>query len=196
MRRATGLPTPRQFAKGSSSGIADHNFTQNPCDVTDQRGATVDFAKSHAVYFNPGGECTIASCWGDPERFLDDVGESDFIHILDQYVGLHGDNRYTLGRRAVLKGALPTTPLLESDLIAILHGLVAKTGASVRAHFPPFCRRRRYLPCARHLLLADTRDLAFCAYHDIITHTDCGMLFTVEPWQGPLGMRGLSRRRS
>ena len=63
-------------AKGSSSGIADDDFTQNPGDVTYQGGATVEFAKSHAVYFNPGGECTIASRWEIPSAFWTMLGKA------------------------------------------------------------------------------------------------------------------------
>jgi hypothetical protein len=176
----------------SSAGVAGDDFTQNPGDVSYQGGATVEFAKSHAVYLNPGGECTIAGCWGNPERFLDDVGESDFIHVLDQYVGLHGSGRYTVGSRAVLKGALPATPLLESDLIAILHGVVAKTGASGYGHiyhlFLPPGVDTCFDPPDNNVCYSPDNfaTFGFCAYHDSVTYTDFGhVLFTVEPWQGP-----------
>lgn len=176
----------------AANGIAGDDFTQNPGDVTYQGGPTVQYAVSHAVYLNPDRECTIASCWGDPERFLDSVGESDFIHILDQYVGLQGNHRYTLGDRAVLTGALPATPLSESDLIAILHGVVARTGAGgygniYHLFLPPGVDTCFDAPSNNECYSPDNpATFAFCAYHDSVTFSDLGhVLFTVEPWQGP-----------
>jgi hypothetical protein len=179
-------------AKKSSSAIAGDDFTQNPGDVTYQGGPTVAYAVSHAVYVNPGGACTIASCWGNPEGFLDDVGESDFIHVLDQYVGLFSSNRYTLGRRAVVTAPLVENPLSESDLIAILHGVVAKTGAGgygniYHLFLPPGVDTCFDAPANNVCYSPDNpATFAFCAYHNSVTYSDLGhVLFTVEPWQGP-----------
>jgi hypothetical protein len=175
----------------AAKGIAGDDFTQNPGDVTYQGGPKVQYAVSHPVYLNPGWECTIASCWGDPERFLDSVGESDFIHILDQYVGLQGNHRYTLGHRAVLTGALPSTPLSESDLVAILHAVVARTGAGgygniYHLFLPPGVDTCFDAPYNNECYSPDNpATFVFCAYHDSVTYTDLGhVLFTVEPWQG------------
>jgi hypothetical protein len=191
--RSKSAASPQSIAaSATAAGIAGDDFTQNPGDVTYQGGPTVQHAVSHAVYLNPGGECTIASCWGDPERFLDDVGESDFIHILDQYVGLQRNQRYTRGPRAVLTGALSTTPLSESDLIAILHGVVARTGAGgygniYHIFLPPGVDTCFDAPSNNECYSPDNpATFAFCAYHDSVTYTDLGhVLFTVEPWQGP-----------
>ncbi len=178
-------------ATAGIGGIVGDDFTQNPGDIAHQGGPVVQYAASHAVYLNPGGECTIASCWGDPERFLDDVGESDFIHILDEYVGLRGNQRYILGPRAVLRGALPADPLSESDLIAILHGVVARTGAGgygniYHLFLPPGVDTCFDAPYNNVCYSPDNpATYVFCAYHDSVTYTDLGhVLFTVQPWQG------------
>jgi hypothetical protein len=175
---------------GAAAVIAGDDFTQNPGDVAYHGGPAVQYAVSHAVYLNPGRECTIAACWGNPERFLDDVGESDFIHILDEYVGLQGGDRYTLGDRAVLTGALPSTPLSENDLLVMLHAVVAKTGAGGYGNI-----YHLFLPPGTDTCF-DASDnecyspdkpatFVFCAYHDSVTYSDLGhVLFTVEPWQG------------
>lgn len=55
-----------------------------------------------AIYMNPNGACTIASCWGDPEGFLNDLGKSDFIHVVDQYTGSTADDRYTVANTHVM----------------------------------------------------------------------------------------------
>ena len=182
----------RAVSAAAEAEIARDDFTQNPADVTNQGGPTVPFAVSHAVYLNPGGECTIASCWGNPESFLENVGESDFIHVLDQYAERHGHHRYTVGRRAVLTGALPASPISESELIAILHGVVASTGAGgygniYHLFLPPGVDTCFDAPYNNLCYSPDNlTTFYFCAYHSSVTYTDLGhVLFTVEPWQGP-----------
>jgi hypothetical protein len=178
-------------AAAANSQVVGESFTQNPGDVTYFGGPVLQYAVSHAVYINPGGACTISGCWGNPEGFLADVSDSDFIHVLDQYAGVTANRRYTVGSRAVLKGNLSSNSLSESDLIAILHGVVSKTGAAGYGNI-------------YHLFLAPGIDtcfdapannvcyspdnlatFAFCAYHDNATFTDLGLhvIFTVEPSQ-------------
>lgn len=172
--------------------LSGTGFTQDPGDVTFQGGPTIQFAVSHAVFVNPGGTCSIAGCWGDPERFLDDVGGSDFIRLVDQYTGITAHNRYAVGNRAVLTDPIAENPLLESDLIAILHGVVAQTGDTGYGHiyhlflqpgtdtcFDPPNNNVCYSPDV-------PATFAFCAYHDSVTFPDFGhVIFTVEPFQGP-----------
>jgi hypothetical protein len=71
-----------------------------PADLTYQGGTVVDFAQSHAIYLLPNGKCPIPHCWGNPEGFLRDLSNSDFIHLVDQYIGLGASRRYTVGTRA------------------------------------------------------------------------------------------------
>src|SRR5262249_46069337 len=54
-------------------------------------GSTVVTTQFHPVYVN-----NVPSHWGDVGTFLTDLGKSDFIHIVDQYVGTKANNRYTL----------------------------------------------------------------------------------------------------
>ena len=76
--------------------------TRYPGDLVYNGGNVVDSTQSHAIFLRPNGVCPIATCWGDPETFLRDLGRSDLIHVVDQYVGLHSENRYTLGSRALI----------------------------------------------------------------------------------------------
>ena len=64
-----------------------------------QGGAVVTSAQSHAIYMNRNGTCTVAIWWGDPEGFLRDFGQSDRIHVVDQYVGATASGRYSVGAR-------------------------------------------------------------------------------------------------
>src|ERR1017187_5712832 len=71
-------------ALASPGDVAGNAFTAYPADVIYQGGMVVQHTVSHAVYVNPGGACTIATCWGNPEGFLADLYDSDFIHLLDE----------------------------------------------------------------------------------------------------------------
>jgi len=71
-------------------------------------GAVVTTAQSHAVYVNPSTACPASTCWGDPEGFLGNLGQTEFIHLADQYVGLRNSYRYTVGANASV--TYPTTP--------------------------------------------------------------------------------------
>jgi len=188
---AAALSRSASSAKSIIQNSGD-DFTQNPGDVTFQGGPIIPFAVSHAVFINPGGACTIASCWGDPEHFLDDVGESDFVHLLDQYTGITARDRYTVGSRAVLTDPILENPLSESDLVAILHGVVAQTGLAGYGHiyhlFLPPGVDTCFDPPFNHVCYSPDvpATFVFCAYHDSKDLPDFGhVVFTVEPWQGP-----------
>jgi hypothetical protein len=179
---------------GSSANMADNDFTQNPGDLSYQGGAVVNFAQSHAVYLT-NGTCTIAGCWGNPEGFLRDLSDSDFIHVVDQYTGLHARERYTVGFRARFTGALPTTPLSTSDLAAFLHALVAATGVGGYRHIyhlflPPGVDTCFDPPFDNQCYSPDNpATFVFCAYHGSGDFPDLGqhVLFTVEPFQAVPG---------
>jgi hypothetical protein len=181
-------------ASAASNKIANDNFTQNPGDLTYQGGAVVDFAQSHAVYLT-NGTCTIAGCWGNPEGFLRDLSESDFIHVVDQYTGLHAREPYTVGFRARFTGALPATPLSTSDLATFLHALVANTGVAGYRHIyhlflPPGVDTCFDPPFDNQCYSPDNpATFVFCAYHGSGDFPDLNqhVLFTVEPFQAVPG---------
>jgi hypothetical protein len=79
---------------------SDRDLVRYPADMIYHGGPVVEYAESHAIYMLPNGKCLIARCWGNPEGLLRDLGESEFIHVTDQYVGLSARERYTVGRRA------------------------------------------------------------------------------------------------
>jgi len=187
LSHSSSIPTAKSFVSN-----AGDDFTQNPGDMTFQGGPTILFAASHAVFINPGGACTIAGCWGDPETFLEDVGQSDFVHLLDQYTGISARNRYLVGSRAVLTDPIAENPLLESDLIAILHSVVSQTGLNGYGHiyhlFLPPGVDTCFDPPANQICYSPgvPATFFFCAYHASVTFPDLGhVIFTVEPWQGP-----------
>jgi hypothetical protein len=161
---------------------------QYPGDFGNEGGQVVTTAVSHVIYLQrlPDANCTMATCWGDPEQFLRDLGRSEFIHVVDQYVGASGNQRYTVGFHATVNYTAPTGPLLDSDIAAFVHAVAVQTGASGYGHIyhvflppgqdecavPGYC----YSP-------DNPATFFFCAYHDSTDFPDIGhVLFTVHPY--------------
>ena len=119
----------------SATSTTDNDQLRYPADLSDFfGGAVVEMAQSHAVYLLPkNGSCNrITPCWGNPEGFLFDLSGTDFIHLVDQYVGMAASNRYTLGARATISytPTPKTKPLQDADMQAIVHAVALKTGLS------------------------------------------------------------------
>jgi hypothetical protein len=146
---------------------------------------------SHPIYLDGSGACG-ASCWGDPEQFLKDLGRSDFIHLVDEFVGADQDNRYT-----VVPGKKTSQPsgnlLTDDDLLAVVHAAAVASGKSGYGHI-------------YHVFLAPGTDLCFdashricyspdnwatfyfCAYHSSVDFPDIGhVLYSAEPYQNVNG---------
>jgi hypothetical protein len=203
-------PTPPRTLRAPSQGVAivtahpaaeaataaqssEKDLVRYPADLTYQGGPVVEFAESHAIYMLPNGKCPISHCWGDPERFLRDLGRSDFIHVTDQYVGLTAEHRYTVGRRAKVSFTPPANPFTDADILAVVHSVASVTGATGYEHIyhvflPPGtdeCFDATFSVCYSPDNLST---FFFCAYHGSADFTDIGhVLYSVEPYQNVLG---------
>jgi hypothetical protein len=164
-------------------------------DVTYGGGQVVKSAVSHAIYLQPqtGSQCTIAACWGDPEGFLRDIGRSDFIHVVDQYIGLFGANRYTVGSHATVTYSPQSTPLLDTDIQAIVHAVAAQSGASGYGHI-----YHVFLPPGQDECFDSTFSVCYspdnpaafyyCGYHSSVDFPDIGhVIYTFQPYQDVTG---------
>jgi hypothetical protein len=165
----------------SGDSRAGGTILQYAGDVTFEGGHVLTSAVSHPIYLQrqPGGACTIATCWGDPEGFLRDLGNSDFIHVIDQYIGSHDANRYTVGFHATVNYTPQSTPLLDSDIQAVVHAVAAQTGASGYGHIyhvflPP--GQDECLDATSGVCYSPDNDATFffCAYHDYADFPDIG----------------------
>jgi hypothetical protein len=160
-------------------------------DVTYGGGQVVKSAVSHAIYLQrqTGSQCTIATCWGDPEGFLRDIGRSDFIHVVDQYIGLFGANRYTVGSHATVTYSPQSTPLLDSDIQAFVHAVAAQSGASGYGHIYHVFLPPGQDECSDSTLSEcyspdNNATFYYCAYHSSVDFPDIGhVIYTVEPLQ-------------
>jgi hypothetical protein len=167
-----------------------------PGDLQFHGGAVLDSTVSHAIYLQPNGvACPIANCWGNPEGFLKDIGDSLFIHVVDNFVGLYSTNRYTVGDAAVVNVPPPTlktnrpTAYTDSQMLQVIHAVAKAFGETGYGHMyhvflPPgtdecqdSARNSCYSP--------DSPDQwVFCAYHGSVTFGDIGkVVYSIEPYQ-------------
>jgi hypothetical protein len=178
--RAAG-PTTTPFQPGRS---------RYPGDLSYQGGATADHAQSHAVYvLNRAINCTTPACWGNPEGFLQDLGRSDFVHITDQYVGRHDDNRYTNGGHASIVFSQLPPALTDSNILSVVHAVASQTHQTGYNHvyhvfLPPgtdACFDSTFTTCYSP---DKPSTFFFCAYHGSTDFQDIGhVLYSVEPYQ-------------
>ena len=130
-RGEDGVLTLRSSSGGKKSGNSfGRSGVRYPGDLSFHGGAVVDSANSHAIYLLPNGKCPISQCWGNPEGFLRDLSDSQFIHLVDQYIGLRASERYTLGNRAKINYTPPSVPLTDLDVLSYVHAVASATGGS------------------------------------------------------------------
>ena len=171
---------PRQPVS-KDSGRGD-DFFRIPGTLTYFGGPVVPMAESHDIYLLPNGS-SVAAQWGDPERFLTDLGRSEFVHITDQYVGETANNRYTLGDNFTVPFTVSQTPLTDAQIRGLLHAVANVTNETEYGHiyhvFLPQgqdeCFDSTFSVCASNV---------FCAYHSSVTFKDNGrhVLYSVEPF--------------
>ena len=179
----------------TSAWSGNGTILQYAGDVADGGGKVMQTAVSHAIYLQmqAGGSCTIATCWGDPEGYLRDLGLSDFIHVIDQYVRRFDANRYTVGFHATVNDAAPAAALHDSDIQAIVHAAAAKSGASGYGHI-----YHVFLPPGQDECFDSTLSecyspdnpatFYFCAYHSSVDFPDIGhLIYTVQPYANIAG---------
>jgi len=159
-----------------------------PGDLGPGNQVTVQSAQHHGFYING-----VPSTWGTPATFLTNLGNSDFIHITDQYVGSTSNNRYTVGTEAAGTGTLPHI-LYDADILSLVHTVASAIGGTGYHHI-----YHLYLPpnqdvCSGTAPPSDcySPDMpnvwTFCAYHGSVDFKDIGhVLFTVEPYQNVNG---------
>ena len=199
-RGRTLRATPELRSHASASVAAEssgRSQTRYPADLRYHGGAVLDSVQSHAIYLRPNGVCPLAPCWGNPEKFLRDLGKSDLIHTVDQYVGLRGDHRYTVGQHAFINFKPNGKPLIDDDVLGFVHAVASKTGQTGYGHIyhvflPPGtdeCFDSSFTVCYS----PDNNDtFFFCAYHGSADFSDIGhVIYSVEPSQNTPGCRDL-----
>lgn len=194
--RSTGMAAlsnaPDVAQPAAPLAAPDSGGPRYPADLQYHGGNVVPFVQHHAIYMNPNGRCTISSCWGDPEGFLRDLGQSTFIHVVDQYTG--GSGPYTVSGTHFTVNYHPNgVPFTDADMRAIVHAAVLLTGQTgygneYHVFLPPGqdeCFNLGFKVCYSP---DDLKTFAFCAYHSSADFSDVGhVLYSVEPFQDNFG---------
>ena len=177
---------------GPQIAAPDSGGPRYPADLQYHGGQVVPSMQHHAIYMNPNGKCTITNCWGDPEGFLSDLGQSNFIHVVDQYTG--GTGPYTVSNTHFTVNYHPNAaPFTDADMLAIVHAAAALTGQAgygnqYHVFLPPGqdeCFNLGYKVCYSP---DDPKTFFFCAYHGSADFSDIGhVLYSVEPFQDAAG---------
>src|SRR5262249_2387791 len=117
------------------SGPFQNGRARYPGDISYQGGSVVAGAQSHAVYvLNSAANCTSPACWGNPEQFLQDLGASEFVKIVDQYTGSADKHRYTAGSHVFFNFPPPVQPLTDIDMLVLVHAVAAQTKQTGYGH--------------------------------------------------------------
>lgn len=176
--------------------------TRYSADLQYHGGPVVTSMQQHLIYVNLGSSAscnTVATCWGDPHRFLRDLGRSHMIHIVDQYTGSNADDRYTVSDTPVRVSYSANGPVFgNEDILALLHAVVTTGGL-------PTGYGNEY-----HVFLVPGQDVCFnnwdgslsnvcyspdnpanfvfCAYHGSADFNGIGhVLYSVQPFQNVPG---------
>jgi hypothetical protein len=158
-------------------------------DLSYLGGAVVQVAASHAIYLLPNGHCSVIStCWGNPEGFLRDLEVSEFIHLADQYTGTSANNRYSVGKHAMISYKPGSVPLTDADVQAFVHKVASTMGVgygNIYHVFLPPGQDECFTPTDRTCYSPDVPStFFFCGYHSSVDFKDIGhVLYTVEPFQ-------------
>ena len=94
LRRAAEPDVAPQGSTGEASLLPLPAPGFYPADLAYNGGKVLKSATSNLVLIDhPATE------WGSPGIFLTNLEKSDFIHVIDQYVGESADDRYSVGTR-------------------------------------------------------------------------------------------------
>jgi len=207
--------TAAQGASGKGEGDGLQSGPRFPPDLTYQGGPVITKLTSHNSYVDTLQVCAdLTTCWGNPTGFLADLGRSDFVHVIDQFVSAYYDNRYTVdpvglaytvdstGAPAVTPyyGVPPSTagftsPVVMTDLDIEILALTAaditgKDGYEHQFHIflapgTDLCFDNSYTQCYSP---DNYKTFYFCAYHGSFDTTDGRhILYSAEPYANTPG---------
>ena len=189
-QRASARQVDRSTIRGMlpQSGHSGSPGRQDPADLQFHGGATIPTAVHHAVFVNADSACPANSCWGDPIGFLRDLNRSDFIHVTDQYVGAHGNNRYPVGNNFVAPYPVGGNPLTDDDMQAIAYAAAKASHQHGYGHIfhiflkpgQDVCFDASFTVCASNV---------FCAYHFSFDSDIGHVIYSVEPFADVPGCR-------
>lgn len=160
-----------------------------PADLSNPDGGqSMWVAQHHPIYIN-----MPPSHWGDPATFLKDLGNSEFIHVTDQYVGTSANHRYTLGTQFGTGSYLipANHTLTMNDIFALTHAAATLGGTGLDHLYHVFLPRGVDMCIDANTCYSpdNFKTFFFCAFHGAVSFSDgvAGVIFTVEPYQNVNG---------
>ena len=189
---------PRGSASSASAAVTSNATTYAPAglrfpgQLSFHGGPTLPDAASSSVFVNPTAACPPDTCWGDPIGFLQDLGASQFIHLVDQYVGETAPGRYTVGTN--FAGSYPPSagvgkPFTDQDMAFAAYFLAVLSGGVGLNHIyhiflvpgQDVCFDSTFTQCYSP---DNLNTFAFCAYHGSVSDSAGNVvLYSVEPYQ-------------
>jgi hypothetical protein len=200
--RPTEISNMHSAAAAPAAAAPDSGGLRYPADLQYHNGPVVTSMRQTLIYVNLNNSpscSTVATCWGNPRGFLSDLGQSNMIHIVDQYVGSVENGRYRVSEEGVrVSYPLSVHPYTDNDMLAIVHAVVTQgeehrgTGYDHEYHIflvpgQDECFDSTYSVCYSPDNLPT---FFFCAYHGSADFKDIGhVLYSVEPFQNVRGCR-------
>ena len=169
-----------------NAGAGPNQARQDPGDLQFHGGPVLPTLVHHSIFVNTDDACPPNTCWGDPVGFLRNLNKSNFIHLVDQYVGANNSNRYSVGNNFIVTYPVGANPLTDDDMATIAHAVAAFSGQSGYGHiFHVFlkpgqdvCFDSSFRVCASNV---------FCAYHNSFDSDIGHIIYSVEPFADVLG---------
>jgi hypothetical protein len=181
-------PTAPGFPPGSFYPYDVNLFDVNTGAIkTLAQSSVVKRAEFHNIYINQ-----TPDHWGNPSIFQTNLFESDFIHLVDQYVHANEDARYSLGASALVNYPVSSTPLSDTgDISAIVHA-AAKNFGSGYGHVYNVFLPKGVDVCLTPTVCYSPDNFAawiFCGYHNSVQFADIGLvLYIVTPYPDAFGI--------
>jgi len=198
--QAAANPVQKRFGKNQNTSAAPavlNSWDDNevpavpkpgfyPTDLQDLgQGPVVTEAVNYPIYVN-----TTPAEVGRPGTLLRDLGHSQMVHVIDQYVGATADNRYRVGMGTTVTYPVSGALQEETDIVAIVHAVALSLGqAGYGAIYHVFLARGQDV-CSQGTCYSPDHPKLFtyCADHGNIVYSDIGdVLYTVIPFQAVKG---------
>jgi hypothetical protein len=152
-------------------------------DLNNHGGPTMGTGISYNIYVNCAG-----TCWGSPSpgTFLGYLGASTMIHVVDQYIGLTSNNRYTYGGGYQVNYSTSGT-LGDADMANIVHAVAVTNGGGYGKEYHVFFQSGVH-ECSTLAGGCYAVSGGYCAYHASTDFSDVGhTLYSFEGYQNISG---------
>jgi hypothetical protein len=152
-------------------------------DLAYYGGPYLTSAGSYNLYVNCAG-----TCWGStsPGTTLGRLAGSTFVHVLDQYVGQTGNNRYPYAAGYQVNYNTSGT-LQDQDIYNIVYAVASSVGTGYGKIYHVFLQSG-VQQCSASAGGCYAQNGGYCAYHGAVDFSDIGhTLYTVEPYQAISG---------